>query len=342
MRAKSIDIFCQVIDNFGDVGVCYRLYKELQTLFGRELKIRLILDKEEEFWMLRDEGREISILDYEAVKQGKYGNVSDVVIEAFGCDIPENYLEEAYQHSKLLINLEYFSAEAWTEEFHLQESILGKGSCRKFFFMPGLSEKTGGILSQKSSLRLHFQDFGLERENYDWIGSIFSYEKDFSSLLECLQRTGKRICLCILGQKSQESIKKILGNLQEYDRIHLEFLPFYSQEKYELLLDLCDFNFVRGEDSFARALLSGKAFLWQIYPQEAEVHIQKLRSFLELYCPKNLALQEVFLRYNQGQENYDYFFAHLEELTEYNQNYAKYLQEHCNLGKKLKEFIEKF
>ncbi|MDK4475445.1 elongation factor P maturation arginine rhamnosyltransferase EarP, partial [Fusobacterium necrophorum] len=178
--------------------------------------------------------------------------------------------------------------------------------------------------------------------DYELVGSIFSYEKDFSSLLESLQKTGKKICLCILGEKSQESLGKSLGNFTRYDKIKLKFLPFYSQENYEALIQKCDFNFVRGEDSFARALLTGKPFLWHIYPQKNGLHFQKLQSFLEKYCPDNPALQNSFYSYNREETDYSYFWEHLADIQKHNEEFRDYIRKHCNLGIKLKQFIENF
>lgn len=342
MEVKSIDIFCQVIDNFGDIGVCYRLYKELSDLFPKT-RIRLILDKTEEFFAICPDVSKIFYSSYsEILKQGQEIKTAEVIIEAFACELPPNYLEQAYQNSKLIINLEYFSAEEWTKDFHLQESILGKGRCRKFFFMPGISEKTGGILTKRYFPDLSLESFGICEEEYDLVGSIFSYEKDFTSLLENLQKTGKKVCLCILGEKSQESFRKSLGNFKRYDKIELKFLPFYSQETYEALIQKCDFNFVRGEDSFARALLTGKPFLWHIYPQKEKAHLEKLQSFLEKYCPNHVELQKVFYSYNEGETDYSYFFDHLSELKEHNMKFCDYIRQNCNLGIKLKQFIENF
>lgn len=342
MKTRSIDIFCQVIDNFGDIGVCYRLYKELSSLFP-ETSIRLLLDKTEEFFALCPEYQEISYKTYAEIEAEKESvETAEVVIEAFACEILDNYLQKAYHNSKLIVNLEYFSAEDWTEDFHLQESILGIGTCRKFFFMPGISKKTGGILTKAYYPNLSLQDFGITREDYDLVGSIFSYEKNFTSLFESLQKIGKRVCLCILGEKSQESVRKSLGNFKRYDRIELKFLPFYSQENYEALIQKCDFNFVRGEDSFARALLTGKPFLWHIYPQENDLHFQKLQSFLEKYCPENKALQNTFFSYNREETDYSYFWEHFKEIREQNEEFRDYIQKHCNLGIKLKQFIENF
>ena len=61
-------------------------------------------------------------------------------------------------------------------------------------------------------------------------------------------------------------------------------LPFVAQPDYDKLLWACDFNFVRGEDSFVRAQWAGKPFVWHIYPQDENLHHVKLRAFLQRYA----------------------------------------------------------
>jgi hypothetical protein len=39
---KRWDIFCKIVDNFGDIGVCWRLARQLQLEHG--LQIRLWID----------------------------------------------------------------------------------------------------------------------------------------------------------------------------------------------------------------------------------------------------------------------------------------------------------
>src|SRR3712207_666466 len=93
---------------------------------------------------------------------------------------------------------------------------------------------------------------------------------------------------------------------------------------------------------FARALLTGKPFLWHIYPQKNGLHFQKLQSFLEKYCPDNLALQKSFYSYNKEETDYFYFWEHLTEIQKHNEEFRDYIRKHCNLGIKLKQFIENF
>jgi uncharacterized repeat protein (TIGR03837 family) len=61
-----------------------------------------------------------------------------------------------------------------------------------------------------------------------------------------------------------------------------------DQQGFDRLLWSCDFNIVRGEDSFLRAQWAAKPFIWHIYPQEDDYHLIKLRAFMTLYC-HNLA-----------------------------------------------------
>ena len=163
MQVKSIDLFCEVIDNFGDIGVVYRVAKELKKRYSDKVEIRVIFNRIEEFLKINPlaknlESQEIDGIfycTYEYLKKNICTfSTANVIIEAFGCSIPDEYMNLAYNNSNLILNLEYLSAEDWVEDFHLQESILGKGKLRKFFFMPGFTEKTGGIITDSLYLSL--------------------------------------------------------------------------------------------------------------------------------------------------------------------------------------------
>ena len=49
MQINSIDIFCEIIDNFGDIGVVYRVAKELKKIYNNQVKIRVIFNRIDEF-----------------------------------------------------------------------------------------------------------------------------------------------------------------------------------------------------------------------------------------------------------------------------------------------------
>ena len=344
MKIDSIDIFCQVIDNYGDVGVAYRLAREFKRVYPNK-KLRFVINQIEELNLIR-KSENIEVILYKDIS--KIENSADLIIESFGCEIPKEYMDKALKNSKLIINLEYFSAEKWVDDFHLQESFLG-GNLKKYFFIPGLSEKSGGILLDNEFLErkkkveankeYYLEKFGI-KEKYDLMGSIFSYEKNFDSLIEELKKLGKKIILLILSEKTQKNFIKYFDNGNNYDKIKFVKLPFFTYDKYEELLALCDFNLVRGEDSFVRALLLGKPFLWHIYPQDENTHIKKLESFLEKYCSNNKELKQTFINYNINKDDFSYFFKNFKEIEKYNKNYANYLIKNCNLMEKLINFIE--
>ena len=345
MLIDNIDIFCEVIDNYGDVGVAYRLARELKRIYPNK-ELRFIINQTEELNLIK-KNDDIIVIDYKDVD--KIEQPADLVIETFACNIPEIYMDKALKSSKLMINLEYFSSEDWVDDFHLQESFLG-GNLKKYFFIPGLSEKSGGIILDKEFLdrknkvqknrEYYLKQFNID-EKYDLIISVFSYEKNFDNFLKTLQKLDKKVLLLLLSEKTQKNFIKYFDNNDYYDKIKAVKLPFFTYDKYEELLVLCDINLVRGEDSFVRALLLGKPFLWHIYPQDENTHIIKLESFLEKYCPNNKELKETFINYNINKDDFSYFFENLDEIKKYNEKYTDYLIENCNLMNKLINFIEK-
>lgn len=388
MQINSIDIFCEIIDNFGDIGVVYRVAKELKKIYNNQVKIRVIFNRIDEFLSINPSAKNLEIQEidgicyctYEYVKKNMCTfSTANVIIEAFGCTIPEEYMNVAYENSDLILNLEYLSAEDWVEDFHLQESILGKGKLRKFFFMPGFTEKTGGIITDslyldritkvKNSLSEYRKKYLKNIDNYDnkLVGTVFTYEKNFAPLMRDLQKLDKEVVLLAMGEKTQESFKEFfkknfvekLGNIYKYGKIEVEFYDFLSQEEYEELINVVDFNFVRGEDSFIRAVLTGKPYLWHIYCQKEFVHMDKLQGFLDKYREQVqekiteeilLDQEKLFKDYNfrnentlaEGKEEFFNFFNNLDKIERVNSLYKDFLILNCNLINKIKDFIEKF
>lgn len=388
MQVKSIDLFCEVIDNFGDIGVVYRVAKELKKRYSDKVEIRVIFNRIEEFLKINPlaenlESQEIDGIfycTYEYLKKNICTfSTANVIIEAFGCSIPDEYMNLAYNNSNLILNLEYLSAEDWVEDFHLQESILGKGKLRKFFFMPGFTEKTGGIITDslyleriekvKNNLQEYRKKYLKNIKDYDKkiIGTVFTYEKNFAPLMRDLKKLDKEVVLLAMGKKTQNSFKEFfkknfverLGNIYKYGKIEIEFYNFLSQEEYEEIINVVDFNFVRGEDSFIRAVLTGKPYLWHIYCQKEFVHMEKLQGFLDKYkkqiqgkITENILLdqEKLFKDYNfrnentldEGKEEFIGFFCSLDKIERANSLYRDFLILNCNLINKIKDFIEKF
>ena len=181
MNINSVDIFCEFIDNYGDVGVAYRFARELFRVYPNK-KIRFIVNKTSEINLIKKSDY-IPIFTFDEIKS--LNEPAELVIETFACNIPEDYMSKIRNSKKktLVINLEYFSCEEWVDNFHLQESFMGE-NIKKFFYIPGLSEKSGGLILDKEFLertqnaKKNKKNLLLElgfKDDYDIIGSIFSY-----------------------------------------------------------------------------------------------------------------------------------------------------------------------
>lgn len=398
----SFDIFCEVIDNFGDIGVVYRFANELLKRYNsqnKEVKIRVFLDKTCELTALDNKATEIErqilngieFITFNYLEKNKNEiNPSEVIVEAFGYNLPSWYLEKAKSSSSLLINLEYLSSEEWTLDFHLRESLIGAPKLKKFFFMPGLSPELGGVIipssisnvsnkdkENKEFPLLEYSNFLTENFlNNKRIGSIFTYEYNFNTLLDSLNTQREETILLFLGEKSQLSIKELLKTkydfsfdttseyLGKFDKVHILFLPFMVQSKYDSLLSLCDFNLVRGEDSFVRGVLSSKPFLWHAYLQDDLIHLDKIDGFLnvfnnfvnsELSNFKNIVhnYSELMIKFNtrvsnsfteekplNEKEDFTLFFSDLDVLTTVNKEFSQYIITNCDLITKFTDFIK--
>lgn len=72
MELKSLDIFCEIIDNFGDIGVVYRLGKEFRELFGKNVQIRVILNRLDEFININSNVKNISNQEIDGIQYVTY------------------------------------------------------------------------------------------------------------------------------------------------------------------------------------------------------------------------------------------------------------------------------
>ena len=296
------DIFCQIVDNYGDAGVCWRLARSLTSLHGQE--VRIFCDDLPTLNLLAS-GVDPEIKDAIDLQpwEASFSNsrhpikTPDVVIEAFGCELPERYLAGLLIAPKkpIMINLEYLSAEPWIVDFHQKPSPQAHG-IPKYFFFPGFQANAGGILIDPlpSDSPLNAQQIpGSLKKNWSQLRSntkrisIFCYPNaPLLEWLEDLGTTGEDFDVVLThGQLEQLQLSSghPLQALTLPNSIQLVPIPFVSQDEYDWVLGQCDFNIVRGEDSFVRAQLAGKPFIWHIYPQADFAHEAKLAAFLDLY-----------------------------------------------------------
>jgi uncharacterized repeat protein (TIGR03837 family) len=297
------DIFCRVIDNFGDAGVCWRLAVDLAS---RGEAVRLFIDQPDLLAQLQGPTPldHIDICPWPSVDaRFTADDVADVVVEAFACDPPAAYIEAMSQRTTrpAWINLEYMSAEDWVETHHRLPSPHPRYALTKHFFFPGFTPGTGGILREPSrtadiieQTQRQVQASGPNAVNVNPTESLrillFCYEQPLiPAWLSTLAENTSTVVLDVTPCPARAQIRQWqsahIGHEQPRSRTlpNIREIPFVSQPDFDHLLDDHDLLFVRGEDSFVRAQLAGKPLIWHIYPQTDDAHQVKLRAFYDRY-----------------------------------------------------------
>jgi uncharacterized repeat protein (TIGR03837 family) len=314
------NIFCRVIDNHGDLGVCWRLARQLAAEHGQRVRL----------WV--DDAR---ALDWMApgARQGRVDGVqvlpwtdpiapdllatlphADVWVEAFGCEIAPEFIassahqscagsqNDAEKSAPVWINLEYLSAEPWVERMHALPSPVQQGPAAgwtKWFFYPGFTPRTGGLLREAAlpARQAAFDRAGWRRAHgvaeADALAvALFCYEPPaLGDWLAQLQASPNAARLLVTAGRAQAAVQAALqaNSSSQTGRqrpsgargqLSISYLPYLTQTDFDHLLWACDLNCVRGEDSLVRALWAGAPLLWQLYPQHDNAHHAKLDAFL--------------------------------------------------------------
>ncbi|WP_326536520.1 elongation factor P maturation arginine rhamnosyltransferase EarP [Pseudorhodoferax sp.] len=287
----SWDILCRVVDNHGDLGVCWRLAADLAR---RGKQVRLWCDDASALaWMAPQGQAGVQVHPWPTAVPA--GGLGTVVVEAFGCEPPAAWLQAfgAAARPPVWINLEYLSAEAYVARCHALPSPLMSGPAAgrtRWFYYPGFTPATGGLLREPDLLprQAGFDVQAWRRQEGLADGalavSLFCYEPPaLQALLQRLADAGAR--LLVTPGRAAAAVRA----LPPPAGLRLHWLQPRPQPEFDALLWGADLNFVRGEDSLVRALWAGQPFVWQIYPQDDGAHHEKLQAFLDwLQAPASL------------------------------------------------------
>jgi len=289
----AFDLFCRVIDNFGDAGVCWRLARQLAAM---GYSVRLWIDRLDVLAQLlpdldpagtgqRIDGAEV--LPWHLADQAsppRHG----IVIEAFACALPPSYEARMAQQGCLWINLEYLSAETWVAGCHGLPSPQANG-VPKYFYFPGFTRATGGLLrepglkdrqtrAQATDRRGRLQALtGIDAARIPANACcvlLFGYpDAPYAGLADALAAHHTPAWLLVPGDPPP--------GLHSRGNLTVAAVPFVPQARFDELLWCCDLNFVRGEDSLVRAQWTGSPLVWQIYAQDGDAHRIKLEAWMQ-------------------------------------------------------------
>ena len=306
------DIFCRVIDNFGDIGVCWRLCAELAA---RGQHVRLWVDDPAALQWMAPGALTGTRPGVQVVPWSQSGDSAvlatlapaDVWVESFGCEIATEFIASRadstgamgknHHEHPVWINLEYLSAEVYVERSHGLPSPVMSGPSQgwtKHFFYPGFTQRTGGLL-REPGLMVRQNDFIEEGRMFQWLAdhgvdwrgerlvSLFCYEPiALPVLLENLNALRTPTHVLVTAGRASRAVQAVERAGKHFPNLRLTYLPPLTQLDFDHLLWTCDINFVRGEDSLVRAIWAGKPLVWQVYPQEDGAHIDKLHAFLDV------------------------------------------------------------
>lgn len=370
------DIFCRVIDNYGDIAVCWRLAKTLTHDHGMDVRLwvddlitlkALLPDTDPK--ASQQIQQEITLIHWTESLSSSI-EPAGIVIEAFGCDLPDFYLKKMQNVRPVWINLDYLSAEPWVKEFHGMPSTQANG-LEKYFFYPSIHKGTGGLMREANLLEQQ-KTYQNQANKQAWLSnlglkpssdgrfkiSLFGYANaGLDKLLAIWSKSQNPIDLYLapgpLHQQATQYLEKTLkvGQSLESEAITFHSLPFLPQSEYDKLLWHCDLNFVRGEESFVRAQWAAKPFIWHSYPTKDLAHWQKLDAFFKRYVEGlDAELAQTIIHFNQAwnqahhqtldQQAWLAVIKQISAWQQHSQNWVKHLNQLGDLTSNLVKFVK--
>ncbi len=317
----NVTLLCKVVDNYGDIGFVYRLARALSSV-RPEWHLSIVTDNLKSFSLLApglDESapvqkytwnRSVSLCpewtflqwndDFDCPAFFKK-SPSPLILECFQCGRPDWLEKILFADGKKslkneitrIIEIDYLTAEDYAEEFHKMPSATRSAFVKKSFFMPGFTEKTGGLVLDenwleavkcaKTKRKNQLENPPASKEKSECKILMFSYERDFSRVVKALARfkSEKMPNLKVYLAQGRGKDSFLTAWTQAKKPFELVELPFLSQLDWDSFLASCDFLFVRGEDSLSRAALSGLPFVWHAYPQDDEYQAVKVQALLD-------------------------------------------------------------
>ena len=366
----NIAVLCKVVDNFGDIGVVWRLCCQLSNQIKKEnltSKINLIVDDLASFNKICnsvDANKSFQIVDninifnwndeklcYDEFSKNDGENLS-VILEVFQCGRP-SWMEKILFEDKLnrtvqIIMIDYLTAEKYAEDFHCLQSLTRSSKVQKVNFMPGFTNKTGGLIIDSEWEQL------CDYKNNKTL-LCFTYDRNWDALANACKKSNNIEKVLIAPGKGFNSLKKsFYSNFIKDSNLKIEELSFMNQNEWDKMLKNCGVLFIRGEESMSRACLSGIPFVWHAYPQSDEYQLIKVRALLErmsvhFKCEDFKIIEKVWFLINSAESEVEQevfekaildFFDNAEKLVYGFREFALDLRKNGDLCSNLMTFIK--
>jgi len=309
-------ILADVVDNFGDIGVSWRLCRHLlmqnnelcnkdgaTTWDPPEINIRLVTNNLKAFHNINDQIN--TELPYQKCKCGEgfievydwtnydfcyktfTENPPEIILEMFQCGQPDwlekILFEDRVDYKVHIIMIDYLTAETWADDFHCLKSLTRTAWVPKVNFMPGFTKKTGGLLINKQRA-IDNEQYRKTQDNQFSKVLYFAYPSDWTPVIRAMNKVfDKNTVIKIAGGAGQKSILEACS--KENIGFQTEALSYMNQTDWDQMMQSMDFMLIRGEDSMSQACCSGIPFIWQAYPQNENYQMVKVQALLERMKP---------------------------------------------------------
>jgi uncharacterized repeat protein (TIGR03837 family) len=281
----TVDLFCRVIDNYGDAGVCLRLARALVQ--RHKHVVRLWCD--DVALLKRLEPSPTAGLSFHDWDDHVTATPAQGVICGFGCTLGDAYLQAmaACTPQPAYIHLEYLSAEPWVETTHGLWSTHPRFGLKQRFCNPGFNAHTAGLLQEPAAF-----DAALALQTLRQYGDVpaqvqrifvFGYPTSaFDTFIAAAQQLKQAVHWILPQGTAGQSFSDAMQARAGRSTVNHSFtrMPFVSQTQFDAALRSCHAAWVRGEDSAVTALFAGIPMLWQLYPQDDGAHLIKLQAYL--------------------------------------------------------------
>jgi hypothetical protein len=312
---SAVHIFCTVVDNYGDAGVCLRLARH----YARQgADTTLVIDRPELIDQMMPNWRSEPRLSVQTtapdpqdcfkghsqsgrlassgsgVCSSAFESSALTVIEAFQFDAPLDYrlqLEDLLSAGIQIqrIALDYLATESWA--INHQGLMSPDLEVKRVLAERGLTVNSTGPAATRKWFAPSFDIQGFPLIHDDFMEATPEQRQQMRARLGATQKDDFLVMAFGYPDAPWDELKQAFdthGLPPGYQRAvfwHPKGLEL-TQDEFDIALQACDLNFVRGEDSFVRAHWAAASrwqvpFVWQPYRQDGQAHTDKLNGWLD-------------------------------------------------------------